>query len=363
MRVTSPACVRLERRGPLAVATLDRPAALNALDLGMIRALAVAAADWARDPKVRAVVLKGAGARAFCAGGDIRGVCAARDGADAAATRDFFAEEYRLNRAIHRFPKPWVSLMDGITMGGGVGLSIHGSHRVATEGTRWAMPETGIGFFPDVGGGWFLPRLPGALGRYLALTGASLEAADVLSAGIATHFVPSRRLEPLEGELARALGAREGDPGETVSRVLDAHGADPGPSPLEPLRPAIDACFGAASLEAILAALEARNTPWARETLESLAAKSPTSLRVTWRLLDEGRSRSLEEDLIVEYRLSQRFVASHDLCEGVRAALVDRDRRPRWDPPSLAGVTDDAVAAFFAPLGDLELRFEETSLP
>ncbi|MEW6490284.1 MAG: enoyl-CoA hydratase/isomerase family protein [Thermodesulfobacteriota bacterium] len=361
--MASPSHLRLERRGPLAVAVLDRPGALNALDLGMIRDLAAAAADWAQDPSVRAVVLKGAGPRAFCAGGDIRGVCTARDCGNASATQDFFAEEYRLNRAIHRFPKPWVPLMDGITMGGGVGLSIYGSHRVVTERTRWAMSETGIGFFPDVGGGWFLPRLPGALGRYLALTGATLGPADVLAAGIATHFVPSQRLEALEAALAGASWEGDDDPGEIVTRVLDFHAADPGPAPLDALRPAIDACFGAASPEATLAALARLATPWARETLEALAAKSPTSVRVTCRLLDEGGARSLEEDLVVEYRLSQRFVASHDFCEGVRAALVDRDHRPRWDPPRLAGVTDEEVAAFFAPLGDRELRFADAPLP
>lgn len=355
--------VRCERRGALAVATLDRPGALNALDLGMIGDLSAAAAAWAADPAVRAVVLSGAGGRAFCAGGDIRGVCTARDCGNASTTQDFFAEEYRLNRAIHRFPKPWIPLMDGITMGGGVGLSIYGSHRIATERTRWAMPEAGIGFFPDVGGGWFLPRLPGALGRYLALTGASLGPADVLAAGIATHYVPSQRLEALEAGLAQASWEGDDDPGEIVSRVLASHAAQPGPAPLDALRPAIDACFGAASPEEIFAALGALDTPWAHETLETLAAKSPTSLRVTCRLLDEGPARSLEEELIVEYRLSQRFVASHDFCEGVRAALVDRDQRPRWDPPRLAGVTDEDVAAFFAPLGDRELRFADASLP
>jgi enoyl-CoA hydratase len=345
------------------VATLERPAALNALDLGMIRELAAAVGAWARDPSVAAVVLKGAGTRAFCAGGDIRGVCTARDCGNASATQDFFAEEYRLNRAIYRFPKPWVPLMDGITMGGGVGLSIYGSHRVATERTRWAMPETGIGFFPDVGGGWFLPRLPGALGRYLALTGATLGPADLLAAGIATHYVPSVGLEALEASLAQASWQGDRDPGEIVSHILASRAEDPGPAPLEALRPAIDACFGAASPEAILAALDRLASPWARETRDALAAKSPTSLRVTCRLLDEGGSRSLEEELAVEYRLSQRFVASHDFCEGVRAALVDRDHRPRWDPPRLADVTDEAVAAFFAPLGDRELRFAEAPLP
>lgn len=353
--------VRCERLGPLALATLDRPGTLNALDLGMIRDLLATAAAWAEDPSVRAVVLKGAGPRAFCAGGDIRGVCTARDCGDASATRDFFAEEYRLNRTIHRFPKPWIALMDGITMGGGVGLSIYGSHRVATEHTLWAMPETGIGFFPDVGGGWFLPRLPGGLGRYLALTGAALGPADALAAGIATHYVPAQRLGALEASLAQA--SWDDDPQESASRVLGSHAADPGPAPLEALRPAIDACFGVSSPEQILAALEALATPWARETLEILAAKSPTSLRVTCRLLDEGPSRSLEEELIVEYRLSQRFVSSHDFCEGVRAALVDRDRRPRWDPPRLAGVTEEGVAAFFAPLGDRELSFVDAPPP
>lgn len=345
--------VLLEARGPLGVVTLDRPEALHALDLPMIRAIAPALARWERDPAVRAVAIRSLGPRAFCAGGDIRRVCEARQRGERGLPRDFFREEYALNLRIHRFPKPYVALLDGITMGGGVGLSVYGSHRVATEHTVFSMPETGIGLFPDVGGGYFLPRLPGELGTYLALTGARLGPADTLAAGIATHFVPSPRLESVLEELEAALPVAE--PGAAVDAVLGRRSGPAGAPGLDAVRGELDEAFGAASVEEILARLRRRDSPWAREALEALVGKSPTSLKVTLRLLREGARRDLEEELRVEYRLTQRFVGAHDFCEGVRAALVDRDHRPAWRPSRLEEVGAADLDALFAPLEEGEL--------
>ncbi len=345
--------VLLEVRGPLGLVTLDRPEALHALDLPMIRAVAPTLARWARDPAVHAVVIRSTGPRAFCAGGDIRRVCEARHRGEGSLPSDFFREEYALNLRIHRFPKPYVALLDGITMGGGVGLSVYGSHRVATEHTVFAMPETGIGLFPDVGGGYFLPRLPDELGTYLALTGARLGPADALAAGIATHFVPSARLPALLDRLERTPLHTE--PAETVSAVLDSLSEPAGPPALAAVREEIRGAFGASSVEEILARLRRLDSPWARETVESLASKSPTSLKVTLRLLREGARRELEEELRVEYRLTQRFVGAHDFCEGVRAALVDRDHLPSWRPSALEQISPEDVDALFSPLEDGEL--------
>ncbi|MEX2009578.1 MAG: enoyl-CoA hydratase/isomerase family protein, partial [Dongiaceae bacterium] len=290
--------ILFERRGRLAVVTLNRPAALNALTLDMIRRLDRKLADWAVDPSVGAVVIRGAGGRAFCAGGDVR---ALYDG-DAEIRATFYRDEYRLDRRVFRFPKPYVALIDGVVMGGGVGVSVHGSHRVASERTLFAMPETGIGLFPDVGGGYFLPRRPGRIGMYLALTGARLRAADCLYAGIATHHVPGDRLDALVDALA------DGD----VDAALTRFASDPGPPPMAEHRAAIDRCFGGGSVEAIIETLGAESGDWARTTRETLAAKSPMSLRLTFRQLSAGATLDFEAVLVMEYRLSQFCMAGHD---------------------------------------------------
>ena len=356
--------ILLGRTGGIATLTINRPQALNALTLANYRQIAPALAAWAEDPAVHALVVRGAGGRAFCAGGDVRAVYEAGRGisGDRELTAVFFAEEYRLIRDIHRFPKPYIAIIDGITMGGGAGVSVNGAYRLATERTLFAMPETAIGLFPDVGATRFLNRCPGQTGRYLGLTGARLKAADALYCGLATHFVAQDEVEPLLSALA-ATEWRMGGEVHRVEALLVGFATDPGPAPMAALRPAIDRCFAADSVEAILEALAAEaasdsaDAGWAGETRAGLMAKSPTSLKVTLRQLTLGRGHNVEEALTLEYRLTQHFMAAHDFYEGVRALLIDKDQAPRWQPPSLAAVDGATVAAYFAPLGDRELRF------
>jgi enoyl-CoA hydratase len=343
-----------DRRGALALVTLNRPQALNALTLSMFRDFDARLAVWAEDPAVAAVVVAGAGERAFCAGGDVVAIYDSARG-DRKVAAELFRAEYTLNRNLFHFPKPCVALIDGVTMGGGAGLSVHGSHRVATERTLFAMPETGIGLFPDVGSSYFLPRLPGELGLYLGLTGARLKAADCLYAGVATHHVESAKLPALVEALATADWA--GDGVAAASGVIAGFASDPGAPPLAGHRAAIDRCFAGASVEEILAALEAEGGDWAEATRATLLTRSPTSLKVTFRQLRAGATLDFDQAMTMEYRLSQACVAGHDLLEGIRAMVIDKDRVPRWRPASLAEVSEAMVDAHFAPLGERDLTF------
>jgi enoyl-CoA hydratase/carnithine racemase len=348
--------ILLGREGGLATITINRPQALNALTLDNYRRFAPALRGWAADPLVHAVVVRGAGDRAFCAGGDVRAVYDAGRGigGDPDLPAVFFREEYQLIRQIHRFPKPYVAIIDGITMGGGAGISVNGAYRVATERTLFAMPETGIGLFPDVGATRFLNRCPGYIGRYLGLTGVRLAGADALYCGFATHLMKRESIEALLAELSK-------DP--DVEAWLGRFAVDPGPAPLAAMRPTIDRCFVGESVEAILEALAAEasgggHAAWAEETRAALLTKSPTSLKITLRQLTVGREFNLDAALALEYRLTQYVMAAHDFYEGVRAMLIDRDRQPHWRPPSLAEVSDSIVDAYFAPIGNRELRFD-----
>lgn len=338
------------REGALGRVVLNRPKALNALSLPMIRAFAAALSEWEDDPGVRAVAVEGAGGRAFCAGGDVRRICELR-GTGSTLGADFFREEYRLNRRLRNFPKPVVAFLDGIAMGGGVGLSVHGSHRVATGRTLFAMPETAIGLFPDVGAGHFLPRLRGELGTYLALTGARLGPGGCLAAGIATHMLaPEASVE----DAVASLAAMDGD---GVDRALSPHlGAAPPPEDPDRGRE-IDRCFGADSVEGILESLAREGGAWASGTREELLGKSPTSMKITLRQLRMGRGADFDEELVTEYRMSQACVAGHDFPEGVRAVLVDRDGSPRWSPGTLEEVGEELVAAHFAVPAGGDLTF------
>jgi enoyl-CoA hydratase len=348
--------ILLGREGSLATLTINRPRALNALTLDNYRRFAPALRAWAADPSVQAVIVRGAGERAFCAGGDVRAVYEAGRGVSGAPDLPaiFFREEYELIREIHRFPKPYLAIIDGITMGGGAGISVNGAYRVATERTLFAMPETAIGLFPDVGATRFLNRCPGHIGRYLGLTGARLKAADTLYCGFATHFVPHKRVEEL-------IAALRGAEPRQFKTALSRFAVEPGPAPLAALRPAIDRCFDRDTIEQMLEALEEEAAAggewpgWARETGDTLLAKSPTSLKITLRQLQIGREYDLEAALALEYRLTQHVMAGHDFYEGVRAMLIDKDQTPRWRPATLAEVGDAMVADYFSPIGDREL--------
>jgi enoyl-CoA hydratase len=345
------------REGGLATVTLHRPQALNAFTLAMYRAFDPMLREWAEDPSVRAVLIQGAAGRAFCAGGDVRAIYEAGRGTsgDRELTSAFFREEYQLIRRLHRYPKPYVAIIDGIAMGGGVGVSVNGRWRVATEGMLLAMPETGIGLFPDVGATRFLNLCPGRVGRWLGLTGARIGPADALYCGFATQFVPRARVPALIAALAASA---------PIDEVLAGFAADPGEPPLAARQAAIDRCFAAATVEGIVAALAAEahaggpDAEWAAETRAGILTKSPTSLKITLRQLTLGRGFNIEAALALEYRLTQHVMRNHDFYEGVRAALIDRDQQPNWQPATLGAVTDAIVDAYFAPLGADELRFD-----
>ena len=328
----------LRKTGAAGHITLNRPKALNALTLDMVAAMLAAMREWARDGNVKAVVLDAAPGRAFCAGGDIRAIYESGKKRDGHAAQ-FFTTEYRLNNTILHFEKPYVALIGGLTMGGGAGVSIHGRYRVVNENALFAMPETAIGLFPDIGASHFLNLLPGRIGLYLALTGARINPADMVYAGLATHFVRSKNFPQIAPRLAQR---------EEASVVLAQLNADPGPSELATHRSAIDRAFAAASVEDILIALT-REGEWGRATGEMLARCSPTSLKLTFRQMHEGAGRDLESCLKMEYRLALRVLDGQDFYEGVRAALIDKDQKPRWRPDSLAQVNDAEIARYFAP--------------
>lgn len=339
----------VERTGALGRIRLNRPKALNSLTLAMVRDIERALDDFEADAQVAAVLLTGEGERGLCAGGDIRMIYeGGRAGTDAPAT--FWREEYRLNARIARLGKPYVAVMDGIVMGGGVGVSVYGTHRIATERTRLAMPETGIGFFPDVGASWFLTRQDGELGTYAALSGDQLSAADAIALGLADVFVPSGRL----ARLIETLAALPADAtGADVSAAIAAHTEAAGPAAVAPHRPDIDRLFAFDTVEEIVGALERDGSPFAKKTRAVLQTKSPLSLKVTLRLLRLGRAASsLEACLEKEFAATAAVLRSHDFYEGVRAAVIDKDRNPQWRPARLAEVTDEAVAAFFKPSSD-----------
>jgi len=347
--------VLFEARHGVGFITLNRPKALNALTLPMIRELGPQLAAWQEDERIKAVVIRGAGERAFCAGGDVRAVWqAGRDGDR--LTEDFFREEYRLNRLIHVFAKPYVALIEGITMGGGVGVSVHGSHRVAGDRTMVAMPEVGIGLFPDVGGTYFLPRLPGRLGLFLALTGWRLNAADAIHCGIATDYVPSDRMDAL-AEAFTALDWASDGAEALVDGAIERFKAEPGASELATHDALIEHCFSARSVESILAALDAAGDDWAARIAGMMRKHSPTSLKVTFEQLERGAALDFDAAMVQEYRLSQAFMAGRDFYEGIRALLVDKDNRPQWQPAELAAVTPALVERHFKPLGARDLTF------
>jgi enoyl-CoA hydratase len=340
--------VLFERRGSLGVVTLNRPTAVNALTAGMAAAMLEQLTLWADDDAVATVLVRGAGDRGLCAGGDI--VAIYRDMLDGGdATADFWADEYRLNLLISEYPKPYVAFMDGLVLGGGVGISAHGSVRIVTERTRTGMPETTIGFVPDVGGTLLLSGSPGETGTHAALTGAHLSGADALFLGLADHFVPSASL----AELGAALETETAD--AAVARF-----AEPAPqSVLAAQQEWIDACYSGDDAEGILHRLRTAGGE-AAAAADTIEAKSPTAVKVALESLRRVRGLRLEQALEQEYRVGLRFLAGPDFREGIRAQVVDKDRNPRWKPATLAEVTREDVAAYFAPLGGRELKLSPT---
>jgi enoyl-CoA hydratase len=334
------------RDGKIGRIRLNRPKALHALTREMCSAMVAALVEWREDAGVEAVTIDHAEGRGFCAGGDI--VMLARSGAsDGEEARAFFHEEYRLNHLLFTYAKPTVAFMDGITMGGGVGISQPCRFRVATENTRFAMPETGIGLFPDVGGGWYLARLPGRTGHFLALTGARLDGAECLHLGLATHYIPSLALDDLKARIAR-------EP-ERLEELLEGCGAPPPPARIADNRERIDRLFASDDYEEILAALEAEDSEWAKKELATLAGKSPQACKVSLRLLYDGaRVQDFAHEMKQEYAVATRVVQRHDFIEGVRALLVDKDNQPRWEPPTPQGVSDHLIDTIFAPMPEGE---------
>lgn len=336
--------IRARTRGALGHLTLDRPEAINALDLGMVQGLAAALDAWEHSSQVDLVVLDGAGERGFCAGGDVRGLAAQIAQGDPDDAGVFFRAEYALNARIAEYPKPVVALADGITMGGGVGLAGHAAIRVVTERSRVAMPETRIGFTPDVGGTWLLARAPGRIGEYLALTGESMDAADAVYAGFADHLVPADRLDALR----EALETRA-DPTSPTELVL-LFDETPGPSRLAAARPWIDDAFAAGTVPEIVDRLRARAEPAASAAADTLETLSPTALAVTLAAVRRARRLpDLRAALAQEYGLVMWFATTQpDLVEGIRAQLIDKDRAPRWHPATLGELPGDLAEAAFA---------------
>jgi enoyl-CoA hydratase len=350
--------VLFERRGTAGIVTLNRPAALNAVTSGMVRLLHTQLAAWRDDPAVTRVLVTAAGDRAFSAGGDLRGIYEAARAGRQQESLAFWREEYRLNFAIKHYPKPYVALIDGIVMGGGAGVSVHGSHRVAGDRFLFAMPEVGIGFFPDVGATWFLPRFPGELGTYCALTGERLKPADGIAAGVATHRVASARF----GDLIEALTGAV-----SVDALLGAF-AEPaqrglGEGHVAARSAAIARLFAGDRVEDILARLDAQassggaDAPWAGAVAATIRSKAPLSLKLALAQVRRGRDWSFADCMRAEWRIVSRVAYGEDFYEGIRAVIIDKDNRPHWRPASLAEVTPAEVDRHFAPVA------QELALP
>jgi enoyl-CoA hydratase len=340
--------VLVETRGPLGLITLNRPKALNALSGSMIEIIEPALAAWARDDRIQAVLIRAAGGKAFCAGGDVRAIAAGGDTPEARRRKAaYFAAEYRLNYHIHTFAKPFVAVIDGITMGGGCGLSLHGSHVVATERTLLAMPETVLGLFPDVGATWFLNELVGEMGVYLGLSGVRLRADDLVALGLAQQVVPSDRAEALIDDLASGPLDKA-----AIDAALARHAVPPGASAIASRQGEIDTLFAGETVEAIAEALAGAPQDWAQEALATIRRASPTSLKVTLRQLRQGRALDLAQMFRVEYRLAVRCTLGHDFPEGVRAILIDKDNAPRWQPDRLDAVDAALLDSYFEPFAD-----------
>ena len=337
--------------GHAGVLTLNRPKALNALTLPMIDAIAAALDQWEHDPKVALIIIRQGASRAFCAGGDIRSLVAQIKAQEFEAVEAFYWREYRLNRRIKRYAKPYIALLDGIVMGGGVGVSVHGRYRVGSEKLLFAMPEVGIGLFPDVGATYFLPRMPGQIGLYLALSGERIGAADALNAGVLTHHVASADLPRLFDQLCE---------GGEVNDILASFHRDPAPPTLPQSLASLAQSLAQPNLDALLAHLGSAalaGNPQAHTLSSLLSSRSPTSIALAFRQIAEGAKLSFEDCMRLEYRIVSRIIRGHDFCEGVRAVIIDKDNAPRWQPPTHSALDAAVIEAHFDPLAGQELEF------
>lgn len=332
--------ILFERHGPLAVATLNRPSALNALSHNMIQRLLAGLDVWEKDAGVSAILFRGAGGKAFCAGGDIKSTWSNR--ADVAANDHYFYDEYNLNRRLFHYTKPLIALMDGITMGGGYGVAGYCDYKIATENTLWAMPETGIGFFPDIGSSYELSRMPGALGMFLALTGMSAGPEDAVYAGVATHYIQAGKLPDLIDDLIAG--------GDVAACVARYHQAPAQAGPIQKNLSIIERCFALANVPDIFTALAADESDWARSTLALLHTRSPLSLCVTCARMKWAGMQDFDPLIELDYVIARHFMRGDEFFEGVRAMLIDKDKTPKWQPANVAEVSETAVSRHFEPL-------------
>lgn len=323
--------------GDIGLITLNRPEVLNALNHSMVNAMIVQLADWQSNNNIKAVVITANGERAFCAGGDLRHAHTAMEA--------FFRDEYQLNQMIFHFPKPYIALLNGITMGGGVGISIHGSHRVVSEKVLFAMPETGIGFFPDVGGTYFLPRLISHAGYYLGLTGARIKSDDCVMLEIAQHKVPHASFAALQEALVHTTFTE--DANASVTTIIEHFVVAPEAAPLTPHLSQLNDWFSKTSVEDILQALKSANNDFAADIIAMLEKKSPVSLKVSLAALLRGRKMDFDACMKMEFQLTCQFLKAHDFKEGIRAVIIDKDQNPQWQPPAIAAVTPAMVDAYF----------------
>ncbi len=324
--------------------TINRPEVLNALNHDVVLAMRDCLRKWEAHDGVHLVIVQGAGPKAFCAGGDIKSIYQARNDTNTwmGMRQSFYRDEYGLNHYIASYKKPYISLCDGICMGGGMGVAVAGPYRVSTERSLWAMPETAIGFFPDVGAGYFLNKCPGFIGCFLGLTGYRMHTSDLIYTGLATHYIPSHRLHLLQETLARSK--TEERPQEVLEAVLDHYTRDVVvPSPLQRIRAGIDRCFAYDTIENIMEALEREEGEWAAKAFTSMSQASPISLKVTRAHFKHTKNMRLEQVLDEDFKLSQKFMAHPDFFEGVRALLVDKDKKPRWKPYNVRDVTIEMV--------------------
>jgi enoyl-CoA hydratase len=348
IRMQTPEII-IDQQGSAGLIHLNRPKALNALTLDMVHVMAEALDKWEHDDTVTRIIVDAEGEKAFCAGGDIRSIIELGKQGRKDIAVGFWADEYRLNTRIKTYPKPYLSLIDGIVMGGGVGISLHGSHRIAGDRWSFAMPEVGIGLFPDVGGSYALSRLPGETGMWIALTGSRINRDDALALGIATHAVASADMAALKARLID---------GDTIDSALQSLGAVAGTAPVNAHRDVIDRCFAGQSVEEILGRLdsEADQSDFAKQCAVTIRTKSPTSLAITFRQLRLGAQLTFREAMKMEFRIVSRVLDGVDFYEGVRAAVIDKDQSPRWTPASLSEITESQIDAYFAPLHhELEL--------